>query len=116
MSYHAQLFGSFQIDLWNFVSFFNDKHVGRAEIRLMHLEQLPSVFVKYFFINLSIPIHYRMLKCGRLKLAYLVGMKYGTSTRLHQTLVTSEESIQALIILELFKSKFAIIFKKFISF
>ncbi|KAI9483982.1 MAG: hypothetical protein EXX96DRAFT_560377 [Benjaminiella poitrasii] len=50
ISYHNQLFDTIQLDLYdsNSTFFVLDKHVGRAEIRLRHLEDMPTVFTSYY--------------------------------------------------------------------
>ncbi|KAI9286188.1 hypothetical protein BC943DRAFT_321438 [Umbelopsis sp. AD052] len=50
VSYHAQLFDTIHMDLYDSYSFFADRHVGRAEIRLRHLDGLPEVFTSYYEI------------------------------------------------------------------
>ncbi|CAM0139546.1 unnamed protein product [Umbelopsis sp. WA50703] len=50
VSYHAQLFDTIHMDLYDRGTFFSDRHVGRAEIRLRHLEGLPEVFTSYYEI------------------------------------------------------------------
>jgi hypothetical protein len=50
VSYHAQLFDTIHMDLFDSYSFFADRHVGRAEIRLRHLDGLPEVFTSYYEI------------------------------------------------------------------
>ncbi|GAB5591151.1 hypothetical protein Unana1_06051 [Umbelopsis nana] len=50
VTYHAQLFDTIHMDLYDSNTFFSDRHVGRAEIRLRHLEGLPEVFTSYYEI------------------------------------------------------------------
>lgn len=50
VSFHSQLFGTLQIDLYDSYMLLPDKHVGRAEIRLKTLEQMPETFTTYFEI------------------------------------------------------------------
>ncbi|KAG2176612.1 hypothetical protein INT44_007276 [Umbelopsis vinacea] len=51
ITYHAQLFDTIQLDLYDESHILlPDKHVGRAEIRLKHLEGMPSVFTNYYEI------------------------------------------------------------------
>lgn len=48
MTYHNQLFDTIQLDLYDSYTFFLDKHVGRAEIRIRNLEGMPEVFSSYY--------------------------------------------------------------------
>ncbi|KAI8375214.1 hypothetical protein BD560DRAFT_393065 [Blakeslea trispora] len=48
ITYHNQLFDTIQLDLYDSNTFFIDKHVGRAEIRLRNLENMPDVFTSYY--------------------------------------------------------------------
>lgn len=50
VTYHAQLFDTIHMDLYDHGSFFADRHVGRAEIRLRLLEGLPEVYTSYYEI------------------------------------------------------------------
>ncbi|CAM0136598.1 unnamed protein product [Umbelopsis sp. WA50703] len=51
ISYHAQLFDSIQLDLYDeSYILLPDRHIGRAEIRLRHLEGMPTVFTNYYEI------------------------------------------------------------------
>lgn len=50
VSFHSQIFGTLQIDLYDAYMLLPDKHVGRAEIRLKTLEQMPETFTTYFEI------------------------------------------------------------------
>ncbi|KAF9325225.1 hypothetical protein BG006_011273 [Podila minutissima] len=49
VTYHAQLFDSLQLDLYD-CSILWDRHVGRAEIKLSHLEGLPESFTSFYEI------------------------------------------------------------------
>lgn len=48
MTYHNQLFDTIQLDLYDNNTFFLDKHIGRAEIRLKNLEGMPEIFTSYY--------------------------------------------------------------------
>lgn len=48
VTYHNQLFDTIQLDLYDNNTFFLDKHVGRAEIRLKNLEGMPEIFTSYY--------------------------------------------------------------------
>ncbi|KAK9760430.1 hypothetical protein K7432_015531 [Basidiobolus ranarum] len=48
VSYHSQLFGICQLDLYESNVIFPDKHIGRAEIPLTQLEGMPECFNSYF--------------------------------------------------------------------
>ncbi|KAI9365130.1 hypothetical protein BD770DRAFT_468825 [Pilaira anomala] len=48
VTYHNQLFDTIQLDLYDSYTFFLDKHVGRAEIRIRNLEGMPEVFSSYY--------------------------------------------------------------------
>ncbi|KAG1105936.1 hypothetical protein G6F59_004551 [Rhizopus arrhizus] len=50
VSYHNQLFDTIQLDLYDSQIFLWDKHIGRAEIRLMYLEGMPECFTSYYEI------------------------------------------------------------------
>lgn len=50
VSFHAQLFGTIQMDLYDSYTIYPDKHVGRAEIRLKTLELMPESFTSYYEI------------------------------------------------------------------
>lgn len=50
MTFHAQLFGTIQLDLYDNYTIYPDKHVGRAEIRLSTLESMPETFTSYYEI------------------------------------------------------------------
>ncbi|CAO3591175.1 unnamed protein product [Absidia cylindrospora] len=56
VSYHAQLFDTIQLDVYDSYMLLPDRHVGRAEIRLIQLENMPDTFTSCFEIwdkNLS---------------------------------------------------------------
>ncbi|KAL9560076.1 hypothetical protein PS6_000410 [Mucor atramentarius] len=48
VTYHNQLFDTIQLDLYDSNTFFLDKHIGRAEIRLKNLEGMPEIFTSYY--------------------------------------------------------------------
>ncbi|KAI8073401.1 uncharacterized protein B0P05DRAFT_548350 [Gilbertella persicaria] len=48
VTYHNQLFDTIQLDLYDSNTFFLDKHIGRAEIRLRNLEGMPDIFTSYY--------------------------------------------------------------------
>ncbi|CAO3607221.1 unnamed protein product [Mucor fragilis] len=50
VTFHAQLFGTIQLDLYDNYTIYPDKHVGRAEIRLSTLESMPETFMSYYEI------------------------------------------------------------------
>ncbi|KAG0231349.1 hypothetical protein BGW41_002215 [Actinomortierella wolfii] len=50
VTYHAQLFDSLQLDLYDKSILLRDRHVGRAEIKLAHLEGLPESFTSFYEI------------------------------------------------------------------
>ncbi|KAG0043313.1 hypothetical protein BGZ83_011544 [Gryganskiella cystojenkinii] len=50
VTYHAQLFDSIQLDLYDKSILLRDRHVGRAEIKLSHLEGLPESFTSFYEI------------------------------------------------------------------
>jgi hypothetical protein len=50
VTFHAQLFGTIQMDLYDNYTIYPDKHVGRAEIRLKTLELMPESFTSYYEI------------------------------------------------------------------
>ncbi|KFH64397.1 hypothetical protein MVEG_10222 [Podila verticillata NRRL 6337] len=50
VTYHAQLFDSLQLDLYDRCILLRDRHVGRAEIKLSHLEGLPESFTSFYEI------------------------------------------------------------------
>ncbi|KAF9998204.1 hypothetical protein BGZ80_002831, partial [Entomortierella chlamydospora] len=50
VTYHAQLFDSLQLDLYDRSILLRDRHVGRAEIKLSHLEGLPESFTSFYEI------------------------------------------------------------------
>ncbi|KAI8083036.1 uncharacterized protein BX664DRAFT_339672 [Halteromyces radiatus] len=50
VDFHAQLFGTLQLDLYESNTWFSDKHIGRTEIRLCLLETMPYQFTNYYEI------------------------------------------------------------------
>lgn len=50
VTYHAQLFDSLQVDLYDKNVLLRDRHVGRAEIKLSHLEGVPESFTSFYEI------------------------------------------------------------------
>lgn len=50
VSFHAQLFGTIQLDLYDNFTLYPDKHVGRTEIRLSTLKSMPETFMNYYEI------------------------------------------------------------------
>ncbi|KAG9325505.1 hypothetical protein KVV02_007536 [Mortierella alpina] len=50
VTYHAQLFDSLQLDLYDKSIILRDRHVGRAEIKLSHLDGLPESFTSFYEI------------------------------------------------------------------
>ncbi|KAJ1952654.1 hypothetical protein IWQ62_006174, partial [Dispira parvispora] len=48
VTYHTQLFGTCQIDVWDSVTFLPDRHIGRTEIKLALLNGLPPDFTSYY--------------------------------------------------------------------
>jgi hypothetical protein len=51
ITFHAQLFDTIQLDLYDESHILlPDRHMGRAEIRLKHLEGMPHVFTNYYEI------------------------------------------------------------------
>ncbi|KAI8646615.1 hypothetical protein BD408DRAFT_428613 [Parasitella parasitica] len=50
VTFHAQLFGTIQLDLYDNYTIYPDKHIGRAEIRLSTLESMPETFTSYYEI------------------------------------------------------------------
>ncbi|KAF7727403.1 hypothetical protein EC973_007567 [Apophysomyces ossiformis] len=50
VTYHAQLFDTVQLDMYDSYLLLPDKHVGRAEIRLRQLEGMPESFTSYYEI------------------------------------------------------------------
>jgi len=51
ITFHAQLFDTIQLDLYDeSYILLPDRHMGRAEIRLKHLEGMPHVFTNYYEI------------------------------------------------------------------
>lgn len=50
VTFHAQLFDTVQLDLYDSYMLLPDKHVGRAEIRLKTLRGMPETFTSYYEI------------------------------------------------------------------
>ncbi|KAI9021001.1 hypothetical protein CLU79DRAFT_208354 [Phycomyces nitens] len=50
VSFHAQLFGTIQLDLFDSYMLLPDRHIGRTEIRLRLLEGMPETFTSYYEI------------------------------------------------------------------
>lgn len=50
VTFHAQLFDTIQLDLYDANILLPDRHVGRAEIRLRNLENMPETFTSYYEI------------------------------------------------------------------
>ncbi|KAG0165013.1 hypothetical protein DFQ30_009080 [Apophysomyces sp. BC1015] len=50
VSYHAQLFDTVQLDMYDCNLLLPDQHVGRAEIRLRQLEGMPETFTSFYEI------------------------------------------------------------------
>ncbi|KAI8991932.1 hypothetical protein BDF20DRAFT_76604 [Mycotypha africana] len=50
VTFHAQLFGTIQLDLYESYMLYPDKHIGRAEIRLSSLEKNPETTLTYYEI------------------------------------------------------------------
>ncbi|KAI9483327.1 MAG: hypothetical protein EXX96DRAFT_557738 [Benjaminiella poitrasii] len=50
VTFHAQLFGTVQFDLYDNYTIYPDKHVGRTEIRLSTLTNMPETFMSYYEI------------------------------------------------------------------
>ncbi|KAJ1654694.1 hypothetical protein IWQ61_005421 [Dispira simplex] len=50
VTYHTQLFGTCQIDVWDSVTILPDRHIGRTEIKLALLNGLPPDFTSYYEI------------------------------------------------------------------
>ncbi|ORZ27621.1 hypothetical protein BCR41DRAFT_299187 [Lobosporangium transversale] len=50
VTFHTQLFDSLQLDLYDRNILLRDRHVGRAEIKLSHLEGLPESFTSFYEI------------------------------------------------------------------
>ncbi|KAG0174874.1 hypothetical protein DFQ28_006748 [Apophysomyces sp. BC1034] len=48
VTFHAQLFGTIQLDLYESNLLLPDKHIGRTEIRLKSLEGMPETFTSYY--------------------------------------------------------------------
>ncbi|KAI9029027.1 hypothetical protein CLU79DRAFT_524787 [Phycomyces nitens] len=50
VSYHAQLFDTVQLDIYDSYMLLPDRHLGRAEIRLRKLQGMPEEFTSYYEI------------------------------------------------------------------
>ncbi|ORY99297.1 hypothetical protein BCR43DRAFT_489056 [Syncephalastrum racemosum] len=50
VTFHAQLFDTIQMDLYDAYMLLPDRHVGRAEIRVRYLESMPETFTNYYEI------------------------------------------------------------------
>ncbi|KAI7903957.1 uncharacterized protein BX663DRAFT_505867 [Cokeromyces recurvatus] len=50
VTFHVQLFGTIQLDLYDNYTIYPDKHVGRTEIRLSTLTTMPETFMSYYEI------------------------------------------------------------------
>ncbi|KAI8372887.1 uncharacterized protein BYT42DRAFT_49753 [Radiomyces spectabilis] len=50
VSFHAQIFDTIQLDLYDSYMLLPDRHIGRAEIRLRQLEGMPETFTSYYEI------------------------------------------------------------------
>ncbi|KAF7730870.1 hypothetical protein EC973_001388 [Apophysomyces ossiformis] len=48
VTFHTQLFGTIQLDLYDSYLLLPDKHIGRTEIRLKSLEGMPETFTSYY--------------------------------------------------------------------
>ncbi|KAI8145650.1 hypothetical protein BJV82DRAFT_20937 [Fennellomyces sp. T-0311] len=48
VTFHAQLFNTIQMDLYDSYMLLPDKHVGRAEVRLRNLQGMPTTFTNYY--------------------------------------------------------------------
>ncbi|KAG2227573.1 hypothetical protein INT45_002258, partial [Circinella minor] len=48
VTFHAQLFNTIQMDLYDSYMLLPDKHVGRAEVRLRNLRGMPETFTNYY--------------------------------------------------------------------
>ncbi|KAI8393336.1 uncharacterized protein BYT42DRAFT_550699 [Radiomyces spectabilis] len=48
VSFHAQLFDTIQLDIYDHFMVLSDKHVGRCEIRLSTLQHMPESYVSYY--------------------------------------------------------------------
>ncbi|CAO3643013.1 unnamed protein product [Cunninghamella blakesleeana] len=48
VTYHAQLFDTIQLDVYDSYMLLPDRHVGRAEIRLKQLYGMPDTFTSYY--------------------------------------------------------------------
>lgn len=50
VTYHAQLFDTIQLDVYDSYMLLPDRHVGRAEIRLIQLDGMPETFTSFYEI------------------------------------------------------------------
>lgn len=50
ITFHTQLFGTIQLDLYDNYTVYPDKLIGRAEIRISSLENMPETFTSYYEI------------------------------------------------------------------
>lgn len=50
MDFHAQLFGTLQLDLYDSNKWLSDRHIGRTEFRISLLETMPACFTNYYEI------------------------------------------------------------------
>jgi hypothetical protein len=50
VTYHAQLFDTIQLDVYGSYMLLPDRHVGRAEIRLIQLDGMPETFTSFYEI------------------------------------------------------------------
>ncbi|ORZ23384.1 hypothetical protein BCR42DRAFT_404639 [Absidia repens] len=50
VTYHAQLFDTIQLDVYDSYMLLPDRHVGRAEIRLVQLDGMPEIFTSFYEI------------------------------------------------------------------
>ncbi|KAI8084773.1 uncharacterized protein BX664DRAFT_266001, partial [Halteromyces radiatus] len=50
VTYHAQLFDTIQLDIYDSYMLLPDRHIGRAEIRLGLLQDMPETFTSYYEI------------------------------------------------------------------
>ncbi|CAO3591233.1 unnamed protein product [Absidia cylindrospora] len=50
VTYHAQLFDTIQLDIYDSYMLLPDRHVGRAEIRLVQLDGMPEIFTSFYEI------------------------------------------------------------------
>jgi hypothetical protein len=50
VDFHAQLFGTLQLDLYDSNKWLSDRHIGRTEFRISLLETMPACFTNYYEI------------------------------------------------------------------